>query len=131
MQLAILTASTAIIFLALDAIMITTVMRPLFAAHLGESLLPGLRLAPAVLFYLIYVAGMIYLVSYPALKTATPVLIPAVVLGLMAYGTDELTSYSVMKAWHPAMVLADMAWGALLTGFAAWAGVQITRAFAP
>ncbi len=46
----------------------------------------------------------------------------------MAYGTYEFTSYAIMKDWHPAMVVTDLVWGTLLTGFSAWAGVAVTRA---
>lgn len=118
---------TTVIFLALDAVMLTTVMRPLFERHIGPQLLTEIRAVPAALFYLAYVGGLTYLISYPALKAGTPVLIPAAILGAMAYGTYEFTSYAVMKGWHPQMVATDLIWGTALTGFSAWAGVTLTR----
>lgn len=120
-------AITAVIFLALDAVMLTTVMRPLFARHIGEQLLDTIRIVPAALFYLAYIAGLTYLISYPAMKSGAPVFLPAAILGAMAYGTYEFTSYAVMKGWHPSMVATDLIWGTVLTGFSAWAGVAITR----
>ena len=54
--------------------------------------------------------------------------IPAAVIGAMAYGTYEFTSYAIMKDWHWSMVLTDTTWGAVLTALAAWGGVTITRA---
>ena len=85
-------------------------------------------LLPAALFYLAYVAGLIYLVSLPALKTGAPVLIPAAIIGTMAYGTYEFTSYAIMKDWHWQMVATDTLWGTALTALSAWGGVAITRA---
>ena len=109
-------AITAAVFLILDAIMLTLVMKPLFTRHIGPLLAEPIRLAPAALFYLAYVGGLVYLVSLPAL-----------IIGLMAYGTYEFTSWSVMKDWHWTMVVTDTTWGGVLTAFSAWAGVTITR----
>jgi uncharacterized membrane protein len=120
--------STAAIFLILDGIMLTLVMKPLFSRHIGALLIDPIRGVPAVLFYAAYVAGLLYLVSWPALKTGMPVVVPAAIIGAMAYGTYEFTSYAIMRDWHPQMVVTDVLWGTVLTAFAAWAGVAITRA---
>jgi uncharacterized membrane protein len=128
MQIATLYLSTAAVFLILDAIMLSMVMKPLFTRHIGPLLAEPIRIAPAAAFYLAYVAGLVYLVSLPALKTGSPVLIPAAIIGAMAYGTYEFTSYAVMKDWHWSMVATDTAWGTILTAFSAWAGLAITRA---
>ncbi|MFN3577270.1 MAG: DUF2177 family protein [Tabrizicola sp.] len=119
--------ATAIVFLILDAIMLTLVMKPLFTRHIGPLLAEPIRLAPAALFYLAYVAGLVHLVSLPALKNGAPVVLPALIIGLMAYGTYEFTSWAVMRDWHWQMVVTDVAWGGTLTAFSAWAGVTITR----
>lgn len=128
MQAAVLYASTAAIFLAVDAVMLALVMKPLFLRHIGPLMADPIRLGPAAVFYLAYVAGVVYLVSWPALKMGGPVVIPAAVIGAMAYGTYEFTSYAIMKDWHWSMVVTDTTWGAVLTALAAWAGVTITRA---
>jgi uncharacterized membrane protein len=128
MQILILYATTAVIFLVLDAVMLTLHMRPLFQRFLGDQLLADIRIVPAALFYLAYVAGLIYLVSYPALKTGSAVVIPAAIIGAMAYGTYEFTSYAIMKSWSPILVMNDVIWGTVLTAFSAWAGVVLTKA---
>lgn len=130
MQLAILYISTAAVFLILDAIMLSAVMKPLFERHIGDMLVQPIRAVPAAAFYLAYIAGLLYLVSWPALKMGAPILIPAAVIGAMAYGTYEFTSYAIMKGWHPSMVAVDLIWGTCLTAVSAWAGVTITRAVA-
>ena len=120
--------ATAAVFLILDAIMLSLVMKPLFTRHIGPLLAEPIRIAPAALFYLAYVAGLVYLVSLPGLRTGAPVILPALIIGLMAYGTYEFTSWSVMKDWHWTMVATDVTWGAFLTAFSAWAGLVITKA---
>ncbi len=128
MQTLILYAITTVIFLGLDAVMLKLHMQPLFQRALGDQLLTDIRIVPAALFYLAYVAGLIYLVSLPALKTGSPILIPAAIIGAMAYGTYEFTSYAIMKSWSPILVITDLTWGTVLTAFSAWAGVAVTRA---
>ena len=130
MQIAILYVSTAVIFLALDALMLTRVIRPLFERHIGEMLLPDLRLGAAAAFYLAYVGALVWLVSLPALRAGAPLqaLGAGALVGAMAYGTYEFTNYATLKGWHPAMVATDLAWGTLLTAVSAWGGVMIASA---
>ncbi len=128
MQLAILYVSTAVVFLALDAVMLTLVLKPLFTQHIGSMMLEEFRVAPAAAFYAFYVAGLLYLVSWPALKAGAPIWLPAAVIGAMAYGTYEFTSYAIMKDWHWSLMVVDTSWGTFVTALSAWAGVSITRA---
>jgi uncharacterized membrane protein len=129
MQIAIVYVSTALLFLAADAVMLGAVMKPLFEKHLGDALLESPRMGPAAIFYLFYVAGVVWLVSLPALRAGDPLqaLLNGAVLGAMAYGTYEFTSYAVMRDWSLKQVVADTAWGTVLTGTSAWAGVLIGR----
>jgi uncharacterized membrane protein len=95
-------------------------------------LLADIRVVPAVLFYLAYAAGLVWLVSLPALRADDPLqaAIAGAVVGAMAYGTYEFTSYAILKGWHPSMVAVDFIWGTVLTAVAAWGGVMIARALA-
>jgi uncharacterized membrane protein len=130
MSVVVLYISTAVVFLALDALMLGFVMKPLFQRHIGHLMLENIRFGAAGAFYLAYVAGLVWLVSLPALREGAPgqALIAGAVVGAMAYGTYEFTSYAIMKDWHPSMVATDLIWGTVLTAFSAWAGVVITRA---
>jgi uncharacterized membrane protein len=130
MQLVVLYAATAAVFLILDGIMLTLFMKPLFSRHIAALLMDPIRIAPAAAFYAAYVAGLIYLVSWPALKSGAPLWVPAAMIGAMAYGTYEFTSYAILKDWHPSMVAADVTWGTILTAVSAWAGVTAARMIA-
>lgn len=131
MQATIAFAVTSIVFLAADAVMLRNVLQPLFSSHLGDQLYPGFRLPAAVGFYLVYMLGVMWFVTLPALRAedARAALINGAVLGLVAYGTYELTSWAVMRSWHPSMVAIDMAWGTAVTAVSAWAGVMAARAW--
>lgn len=62
-------------------------MAPLFQRHIGAMMLENIRLAPAALFHLAHVEGLLVLVSLPALRTGAPILVPAAIIGFVAYGT--------------------------------------------
>ncbi|MBT8132440.1 MAG: DUF2177 family protein, partial [Gammaproteobacteria bacterium] len=113
MQIVVLYFITVTIFLALDAVMLKFVMRPVFEQQLGTWLLEDLRVTPAIAFYLFYIAGLLWLVSLPALRADTPsyALIGGAVIGAMAYGTYEFTNYATLRNWAPHMVALDIAWG--------------------
>lgn len=127
-QILILYAVTVVVFLGLDMLGINYLIRPVFDRHVGHLLADPLRLGPAALFYLAYVAGLLWFVSVPALKDSAPLqaLLGGMVLGFLCYGTYEMTNYATLRDWSLQMVAADLAWGTLLTGVAAWAGVAVT-----
>ncbi len=124
-QALLLYAVTAVVFLGLDSLGIRFLIRPVFETHVGQLLASPLRLGPAAVFYLFYVAGLLIFVSWPALKAGAPMqaLLFGALLGAMCYGTYEMTNYATLEAWSWQQVVVDGLWGTFLTGFAAWAGV--------
>jgi uncharacterized membrane protein len=127
MQIALLYVITTVIFLGLDFLGIRYIVRPVFEKHVGHLLANPLRLGPAALFYMAYCAGLLWMVSVPALKTGEPLqaLVGGMVLGLLCYGTYEMTNFATLADWSWEQVIVDGLWGTFLTGFAAWAGVAL------
>ena len=123
--------STAIVFLALDVVMLKKVMYPLFSANIGPMMLEDLRMGPAAVFYLFYVVGVVWFVSIPALNVGSiaQAFIAGAVLGALAYGTYEFTNFATLKGWTAQMVMVDVIWGAVLTGTSAAVGVAVTKYF--
>ena len=121
---------STLVFLGLDAIMLRAVMKPLFERHLGDVMRDPIDVAPAVGFYLLYVAGLTWLVSMPALRdgSVTAALLNGAILGGVAYGTYEFTNKATLRGWDWSMVATDWAWGIVLTGVTAAAGVWAARA---
>ena len=127
LQATLLFTVTAAVFLSMDFLGIRFLIRPVFERHVGHLLAEPLRLGPAALFYLGYVAGLVWLVSAPALRANDPVhaLVGGLMVGFIAYGTYEMTNYATLADWSWQQVVVDGVWGTLLTGFAAWAGVWV------
>jgi uncharacterized membrane protein len=131
MQIIALYLVTATVFLLLDAIMLKNFIKPLFEQYIGGWLLDEIRIRPAIVFYMFYIAGVLWFVSIPALRAGLPTnaLIGGALLGALAYGTYEFTNYATLRDWSVQMVAVDLIWGTLLTGVSAWAGVMAVRAF--
>ena len=123
--------STAIVFLALDVVMLKKVMYPLFSANIGPMMLEDLRMGPAAVFYLFYVVGVVWFVSIPALNVGSiaQAFLAGAVLGALAYGTYEFTNFATLKGWTAQMVMVDVIWGAVLTGTSAAVRVAVTNYF--
>ncbi|KAJ04305.1 DUF2177 family protein [Sulfitobacter mediterraneus] len=130
MKILVLYLSTALVFFVADAVGLRMLIKPVFDRHIAHLYADPFRVVPAAVFYLGYVAGVLWFVALPALRDGDPVaaLIGGALLGLMAYGTYEFTNYATLRDWSMTQVIVDSLWGAVLTGFSAWAGVMITRA---
>ena len=133
MKLLALYLITAVTFFVIDAIGLRLMIKPVFERHVAHLFADPFRVGPAALFYLGYVAGVLWFVSVPALNHGNPVtaLIGGALLGLLAYGTYEFTNYATLRDWSVNQVVVDTLWGGLLTGVAAWVGVTATRAIFP
>jgi uncharacterized membrane protein len=129
MKILVLYLSTALIFFAADAVGLRLLVKPVFDRHVAHLFADPFRVVPAGLFYLGYVAGILWFVSVPALRADDPLnaLWAGIALGLMAYGTYEFTNYATLRDWSIEQVAVDTLWGGVLTGFSAWAGVMVTR----
>ncbi|CUH69201.1 putative membrane protein [Thalassovita autumnalis] len=130
MNIVFLYLATALIFFVVDVIGLKLFIKPVFEQHVGHLFAEDFRLGAAGLFYLGYVAGIVWFVSLPAMRADDPsaALIGGILLGLMAYGTYEFTNYATLKDWTMQQVVLDTIWGAALTGVAAWGGVSMLRA---
>lgn len=127
-RLAVAYISTGIVFLGLDAIWLTFAGGLLYRPLIGDLLLPSFRFAPALLFYALYIAGIVVFAVIPATSGRLSVaLLYGAALGLVAYGTYDLTNQATLKGWSSAITVADMIWGSLLTAIAAVVGAFVTR----
>jgi uncharacterized membrane protein len=88
----------------------------LYRPALGDMMAENFSIIPAVLFYLLYVAGLTYFSQGESLASSAA---KGAFFGLCAYGTYDLTNNATLKNWPAYLTVADMIWGALLSGFSA------------
>jgi uncharacterized membrane protein len=90
-------------------------------------MLGEIRLGPAILFYLLYVAGTVVFVSGGAGATWQSTLLYGGLFGFFCYATFELTSMSLLKQWSWAVVVVDVAWGSFVTAVSSTAGLLVAN----
>jgi uncharacterized membrane protein len=94
-------------------------------------MLGEIRPAPAILFYLLYVGGILIFVSGQAIATWPSTLLHGALFGLFCYATFELTSLSLLKRWTWPVVVVDVCWGTLVTTVSSTHGLLIANWLAP
>ncbi|MEB3222551.1 MAG: DUF2177 family protein [Candidatus Sericytochromatia bacterium] len=114
----------------LDLIWLGLLARPFYASQLGPLLATPANAPVAAAFYLFYVAAIVGQAVVPATSPGNAGARGAW-LGLIAYGTYELTNWAVIAGWPALLVPVDLAWGVLLTGLAAGVGRLAAQAAQP
>jgi uncharacterized membrane protein len=118
MRFAVIYLSTLVVMLPLDFAFLGTIVK-VFSANVGDMVLDTPRLLPAILFYVLYLAGV---VNGAAPANWTHSLLYGALFGLFCYSTFELTNLSLLKHLEWAVVVPDIAWGTVLTAIAASVG---------
>lgn len=104
-------------FLAIDMIWLGFIAKNLYKDKLGFILSPDVNWRAAILFYLIYIAGILFFAVNPSLKDMDwkIALLNGAVFGAMCYATYDLTNMATIAKWPLVIVVIDIAWGAVLT----------------
>ena len=116
-------------FVAIDLVWLMWIARPTYVAEMGSLLRKEPQLAVAVAFYLLYAAGLMFFAIAPGLKSgsATYALFLGAALGLVAYGTYDLTNLSVVEGFNLRIAIIDLMWGTVLSGATAALVVAVTN----
>lgn len=120
---------TLICFLVIDALWIGLVAGNIYQKEIGTLMRTTPEIVPAAGFYLLYVAGIVFLAVRPALSSASlsTALVHGAALGALAYGTFTVTNFSILKDWTWTLVWSDIAWGTFLTAVTATVGYLCAR----
>lgn len=114
--------STLVILLPLDFAFLGTVGQKMYASHVGNLMLDTPRLPAAILFYALYLAGVVVFVNGANPSNWSGNLLFGALFGLFCYSTFALTNMAILKQWQWALVIPDVAWGTVLTAVAASLG---------
>jgi len=122
--------STLIVLIPVDFLFLGMAAKGFFTAEVGD-MLGEIRLAPAILFYLIYVAGILVFVSATMAATWQSTLLYGALFGFFCYATFELTSLSLLRHWTWPVVVVDVTWGSFVTALSSTAGLLIANWVTP
>lgn len=108
---------TVPVFFAIDMLWLGVIAKSFYAKQLSNFLAPNVNWVAAGGFYLLYIAGIIYLATLPGLEKGSlkTVLLNAAVFGGLAYATYDLTNLATLKNWPLSIVFVDILWGIVLT----------------
>lgn len=105
----------------LDFVWLGYLSKKLYQSEIGSLLLKKPNMGAAILFYVIYVIGVVVFVVNPALANESLAYAAGygALFGFVAYATYDLTNLAVIRGFTKKIVAIDLAWGALLTAVVA------------
>lgn len=127
MELLVSYAAALVLFAIIDLTWIKFVTGPVFSQTLGDMMLDDPRPLPAIAFFVVYQAGLLYLAVLPAIAAGSWIAAATngALLGLIAYGTYEATNLATLKRWTVRMAVLDVVWGVLSSAVCAVAAYLV------
>jgi uncharacterized membrane protein len=109
------------VFLAIDMIWLGLVAKNFYSQYLGHLMKADVNWLAAILFYLLFIVGLIIFVIQPALEKNSyqQALILGALFGLITYATYDLTNLATLKNWPIIVTVVDLIWGMVLSSLVA------------
>lgn len=104
-------------FFAIDMLWLGLVARSFYRRNLGFLMAPSPNWPAAIIFYLLFILGILVFVILPGLQTGSLklTLLRAALFGLITYATYDLTNLATVKDWPVVVTVVDMIWGVVLS----------------
>lgn len=104
------------VFLVIDMIWLVFVANGFYKQQIGNLMKTDINWAAAILFYVIFIAGLVMFVIAPAVekKAWMQALLTGAFFGLVCYATYDLTNLAVAKDWPLPVTIVDLVWGATI-----------------
>lgn len=104
-------------FLAIDLLWLGLVARSFYQRQLGFIMAPSVNWLAAIIFYLLFILGILFFVLVPGLESGSvkATLLRAALFGLITYATYDLTNLATLKDWPALLSIVDMLWGTFLS----------------
>jgi uncharacterized membrane protein len=118
---------TLLVFFLIDMVWLGLVAKDFYRRHLGGMLSAKVNWPAAILFYLLYIAGLLFFVVEPAQGSALQALWKGAFFGLIAYATYDLSNLATLTNWPLLVTLVDLVWGTVLGGAVSFFSVLLGR----
>jgi uncharacterized membrane protein len=108
---------TLLAFFAIDIVWLTLVASSFYQKYIGFLMSPTPNWLAAILFYLLFILGILVFVVIPGLKENNfkAAMLRAALFGLVTYATYDLTNLATLKDWPLLVTIVDLAWGTILS----------------
>ncbi len=117
------------VFFVIDIVWLGVVAKKFYQNYLGHLLAEQVNWLAAIIFYLMYIAGIIYFAVSPALdkNVASDALIKGALFGFITYATYDFTNWATLKDWPITVVFVDVLWGTVLGGLVAISSFYLAK----
>lgn len=108
---------TFAVFMVIDLIWLGIIAKNLYAKYLGFIMTDQINWLAAVVFYVIFIVGMLFFVIHPALDKGSiqSAFLVGALYGFITYATYDLTNLATLKDWPLTITVIDLAWGTTLS----------------
>jgi uncharacterized membrane protein len=106
------------IFFIIDMAWLVLVAKKFYQQQIGFLMKPDINWFAAIIFYLLFIAGLVIFVISPAVEKHSWVhaFLFGALFGLITYATYDLTNLATMKDWPLLVTVVDLIWGTVLGG---------------
>jgi uncharacterized membrane protein len=104
------------VFFAIDMLWLGLIAKDFYAKQIGGLMKPNINWTAAIIFYLIFIAGLVVFVIMPAVvkNSWSHAVLMGALFGFVCYATYDLTNLAVAKDWPVFVTIIDLIWGAVL-----------------
>lgn len=122
---------TLVAFFAIDMLWLGLIAKDLYARYLGYLMAEKVRWAAAIVFYLLFIAGLVVFVVQPAVQNGSwsEALVRGLFFGLVTYATYDLTNLATVRDWPFLITAVDLVWGTFLGGSVSLIAFFVGRLF--
>jgi uncharacterized membrane protein len=105
------------LFLALDMMWLGLAAKKFYGEQIGFLMKTSINWLAAIIFYLLFIAGLVFFVVFPAVekKSWLNALFVGALFGLLTYSTYDLTNLATLKDWPLLLTVVDIIWGMVLS----------------
>ena len=105
-----------VVFFVVDIIWLGLVAKDLYNEEIGSLLKPDVNWAAAIIFYLLFILGLVVFVINPAVASGSlgKAMLLGAFFGLVTYATYDLTNLATMHGFTLKITLIDLTWGTSL-----------------
>src|ERR1700755_690043 len=122
--------TTLVVLMVLDYLFLGVIAKGFMVSEVGD-MLGEIKLVPALLFYLLYVVGVLIFVSGSPSANWQTTLLYGALFGLFCYATFDLTCLALLRHWSWAVAGLDVSWGAVVTAVSSTAGLFVANWLGP
>jgi uncharacterized membrane protein len=124
-------AITLPLFFAIDMVWLGVISKNFYREQIGFLMKANINWPAAILFYVLFIAGVVVFVVTPALEKQSWVhaLLMGALFGLVTYATYDLTNLATMKDWPLTITIVDLLWGMTLSGSVSTLAYLIAKKF--